>query len=62
MFKVRHEFQLATRRGYAHSAKANLTQFPLRLSYAQTAHKSQVTIIKSFFTFTGLQLILKNLS
>ena len=45
MFKVEHEFQLASRRGWAHSGKAKLRQFPLRLCYAQTAHKSQVTIL-----------------
>ena len=51
MFKVDHEFQLASRRGWAHSAKAKLRQFPLRLSYAQTAHKSQVTS-NNFFHFS----------
>ena len=45
MYKVEHEFQLASRRGWAHSAKAKLRQFPLRLCYAQTAHKSQVNTI-----------------
>ena len=44
IFQVQHEFQLASRRGWAHSARAKLRQFPLRLAYAQTAHKTQVSL------------------
>ena len=57
MYKVEHEFQLASRRGWAHSAKAKLRQFPLRLCYAQTAHKSQVPI---FYFFENSIIIITN--
>ena len=42
--KVDHEFNLASRAGWTHASRAKLQQFPLRLAYAQTAHKMQVFI------------------
>ena len=40
--KVDHEFNLSSQRGWSHASRAKLEQFPLRLAYAQTAHKMQV--------------------
>ena len=40
--RVDHEFNLASRAGWTHASRAKLQQIPLRLAYAQTAHKMQV--------------------
>ena len=43
-----HEHDLITRKnGYSSTAKAKLHQFPLNLSYAQTAHRMQGQTVKA---------------
>ena len=48
IFRENHEYQLPSKNGkWNQTAKAKLLQFPLRLFYASTAHKVQVSISKS---------------
>ena len=45
IFREEHEYQLKSRNGlWAQAARAKLVQFPLRLNYASTAHKIQVSL------------------
>jgi ATP-dependent exoDNAse (exonuclease V) alpha subunit len=48
IFREDHEYQLLSKTGkWNQTAKARVLQFPLRLFYASTAHKVQVSISKS---------------
>ena len=43
IFKESHDFNLGSKNGPIYAANAKLKQFPLRLAYAQTGHKMQVS-------------------
>ena len=43
IFKESHEFNLGSKNGQYFAANARLKQFPLRLGWAQTGHKMQVS-------------------
>ncbi len=45
IFRQELEYFIQSQRGKSHSAKAKVIQFPLRVSYASTAHKMQVITI-----------------
>ena len=48
IFREDHEYQFASKNGkWNQTATGKLSQFPLRLFYASTAHKVQVSISKS---------------
>ena len=42
IYRFQLEYQLQTRRRFKSGAKAKVLQFPLKINYAQTAHKMQV--------------------
>ena len=41
IFRMTHEFNITSRKGFQQAATANLEQFPIRINYASTAHKIQ---------------------
>ena len=47
IFRIEHEYNIVSRRGYGQTAKAKLLQFPLSLCYAQTAHRMQGQTVKA---------------
>ena len=47
IFRIEHEHNIVSRKGYGHTVKAKLFQFPLSLCYAQTAHRMQGQTVKA---------------
>ena len=47
IYRLNHEYNLTSRRGFQQAATANLEQFPIRINYASTAHKIQGQTIKA---------------
>ena len=45
-FRQEHEFQIKSRSGKTHAPRAKIVQFPMRLSWANTAHKMQGQTVK----------------
>ena len=52
----RHEisYNIHSKRGFSHAVKAKVTQFPLRINYACTAHRMQVRIFNVFLDYNTL--------
>ena len=59
IFQYRLEHQLTSAKGWRSAAKANLMQFPLRINYAQTSHKMQVSFIVRPNTVLSLHCFLR---
>ena len=47
IFPIHFEYNVVSKRGYGHTAKAILIQFPLNLCYAQTAHRMQGQTVRA---------------
>ena len=45
IFRFELEYPIKARAGWSHAANAKIVQFPVKLAYASTAHKMQVTLL-----------------